>query len=115
MKNYIQPGNVVRVPAPANVASGDGVLVGTLFGVAAFSALSGAEVEIKTTGVFELPKTSEQAWTAGAAIYWDGANKVCTTAGAGNRQIGTALAAAEDPSATGVVRLGVSTVAGPST
>ena len=46
MKNYVQPGNVVTLIAPANVKSGDGVLVGSLFGVAAYDALIGAEVEV---------------------------------------------------------------------
>jgi predicted RecA/RadA family phage recombinase len=56
MKNYLQEGDSVTVPAPANVSSGDGVLLGTLFGVAATDADSGANVTIKTTGVFTLPK-----------------------------------------------------------
>lgn len=107
MKNYLQAGDVVTVAAPATVSSGDGVLVGTLFGIAATDAASGAPVEIKTTGVFTLPKTSEQAWTVGAAIYWDAGNKVATTdddEGA-NVLIGKALAVAANPSGTGVVRL----------
>lgn len=105
MKNYIQPGDVVAVPAPANVASGDGVLVGALFGVATFSALSGAEVEVKTRGVYELPKTAAQAWTVGAAVYWDNTAKECTTTASGNTLIGKALAVAANPSSSGVVRL----------
>jgi|GEM_PF-4444391 len=38
MKNYIQPGDSITVPAPADVKSGDLVVVGDLFGVAQFSA-----------------------------------------------------------------------------
>jgi predicted RecA/RadA family phage recombinase len=105
MKNYIQPGDVVTVPAPYDVASGAGALVGTLFGVAAFSALSGTDVELKTHGVFDLPKTSAQAWTVGAAIYWDDTNKVATTTTTSNTLIGKALAVAANPSAVGRVRL----------
>lgn len=93
MKNYIQEGDVVRVPAPAIVASGAGVLVGTLFGVAVHDAASGAEVEIATVGVYDLPKVGTQAWTVGAAIYWDAANNRCTTAASGNTLIGKAVAA----------------------
>lgn len=105
MKNYIQPGDVLNVPAPANVSSGDGVLVGTLFGVAAYSALQNGEVQIKTKGVFELPKTSAQAWTVGAAIYWDNTAKVCTTSSSDTVLIGKAVAAADNPSDSGLVRL----------
>jgi predicted RecA/RadA family phage recombinase len=106
-KNFIQPGDTVTVPAPADVSSGDGVLVGSLFGVAQFDAKSGDDVEICTKGVYTLPKTSAQAWTVGAKIYWDGSK--CTTAdGSGsNTLIGNALAVAANPSATGVVRLSI--------
>lgn len=105
MKNFIQSGDTVTVPAPAAVVSGAGVLVGALFGIASFSAGSGAPVEICTKGVYELPKTSAQAWTVGAAIYWDGSK--CTTVGTDNTLIGHALAVAVNPSATGTVRLSV--------
>jgi predicted RecA/RadA family phage recombinase len=58
-------------------------------------------------GAFTLPKTSAQAWTLGAVIYWDGTP--CTTSdGSGaNTRIGHAVAAADNPSATGVVRLSI--------
>lgn len=104
-KNFIQPGDTVTVPAPADVSSGDLVLVGKLFGVAAFDAKENADVEIFTKGVFSLPKTSAQAWTVGAAIYWDGSK--CTTAASENTLIGHALVAAANPSATGTVRLSI--------
>lgn len=105
MKNFIQPGDVVTVLAPYNVASGAGTLVGTLFGVAAYTALSGAEVEIKTDGVYELPKLSAQAWTVGQLLYWDDTNKWVTSVASTNVLIGKALAVAANPSATGIVRL----------
>jgi predicted RecA/RadA family phage recombinase len=103
MKNFIQPGDTVAVPAPADVLSGAGVLVGALFGIASFDAKSGDPVEICTKGVYELPKTSAQAWTVGAAIYWDGSK--CTTTSTDNTLIGNALAVAANPSDTGIVRL----------
>jgi len=69
MRNYLQPGNVVTLTAPVGgVRSGDGVLVGSLFGVAAFDAAEGAEVEINTTGVYDVAKVSAQAWAMGAPI-----------------------------------------------
>lgn len=107
MKNFIQPGTVVTVPAPANTASGSGVLVGSIFGVACYDALSGAPLEIATEGVFELVKLSAQAWTVGAPIYWDDTNKQCTTTASGNAKIGHATEVAANPSATGRVRLSV--------
>jgi predicted RecA/RadA family phage recombinase len=107
MKNFIQRGETVTVAAPADVLSGAGVLVGALFGIASFDAKSGNDVEICTVGVYTLPKTSAQAWTVGAKIYWDGTK--CTTAdGSGaNMLIGHALKVADNPSDAGVVRLSV--------
>ena len=105
MKNFIQDGNVVTLTAPYDVTSGGGLLVGSIFGVATNDATSGSNVEARLTGVHQLAKTSAQAWTQGALIYWDGTNKVCTTTSTDNTLIGAAVAAAANPSATGTVRL----------
>lgn len=105
MRNYVQPGDVVTVPAPAAVASGDGVLVGGLFGIAGTDAASGDLVEIKLVGVYDMPKTSAQAWTVGADIYWDDGAGVATTVSTDNTLIGKAVEVAENPSGTGRVRL----------
>ena len=105
MKNYIQEGDNVTLPAPYDVLSGGGALVGSLFGVAVDDALTGANVVLVREGVFTMPKTSAQAWTQGAKIYWDDTNKVCTTTATANTLVGVALAAAANPSATGEVLL----------
>lgn len=104
MKNFISSGDIITVTAPAAVASGDLVVVGKLFGVACTDAESGAPVEIKTSGVFELAKTSAEAWTVGAAIYAT-ADGTATTTSTSNTFVGHAVAAAANPSATGTVRL----------
>lgn len=93
MKNFIQPGDTIDVTAPYDVASGAGALVGSLFGVAAKAALSGASVPLAVTGVFDLVKTGSQAWTVGARIYWDDTAKACTTTASTNKLIGVAVAA----------------------
>lgn len=105
MKNYIQPGDTLEVTAPYDVESGGGVLVGTLFGIAADTAVSGDPVQIKRTGVFSHAKTSAQAWTVGAAVYWDNTNKVFTTAASGNTLVAKAAAVATNPSDEGTVVL----------
>lgn len=106
MKNFIQPGDVITVTAPTALASGDGCLVGSLFGVACGTYVEGsADAELALIGVFELPKTGAQAWTAGAKVYWNATDKVCTTTATGNTLIGVAVKAAVNPSATGIVRL----------
>jgi len=106
MKNFLQPGDCPTITAPTGgVTSGQGVLLGTMFGVAVSNADEGEPVAVKMTGVFELPKTSAQAWTMGAKVYWDDGNSVATTTASGNTLIGHAFAVAENPSATGQVRL----------
>lgn len=93
MKNYVQPGSTLTLTAPYAVTSGDGLLVGSIFGVAAGDAASGATVEAALTGVFDLTKIGSQAWTVGAKIYWDDTNKRCTTVATDNTLIGVAVEA----------------------
>jgi predicted RecA/RadA family phage recombinase len=93
MKNYVQPGTTLTLAAPYAVTSGDGLLVGTIFGVAAGDAASGATVEAALTGVFDLTKVGSQAWTVGAKVYWDDTNKRCTTVATDNTLIGVAVEA----------------------
>jgi len=105
MKNFIQDGDTVSVAAPYDVASGGGALVGSLFGVAVDAATSGNAVQLKTSGVFTLPKATGQAWTVGAKLYWNDTNKNCTTTASGNTLIGVALAVAASGDEAGTVRL----------
>lgn len=105
MKNFIKEGKTVSLIAPYTVTSGSGLLVGSIFGVASNDAAGGAAVEAVVEGVILLAKTSAQAWTVGALIYWDDTNKVATTTSTSNKLIGVATVAAANPSSTGYVRL----------
>lgn len=105
MKNYIQPGEHITLTAPAAVSAGDAVLIGDIFGVAQGDAAQDELIVLVRRGVFTLTKTSAQAWTAGAKVYWDAANSVVTTTATGNKMIGAAVETAANPSATGVVLL----------
>jgi len=93
MKNYIQPGNTVTLLAPYAVASGDGMLVGAVFGVATAAAGNGEAVEACLVGVFDLKKTASQAWAVGDKVYWDNTAKEATKTAVGNTLIGVALEA----------------------
>jgi predicted RecA/RadA family phage recombinase len=107
MMNYIQSGDVVEVAAPYNVTSGGGALVGSLFGFAVVTALSGATVPLKTKGIFTHAKNSAEAWTVGAKLYWDDTNKVLTTTSTSNTLVGVAVAVAANPSASGSIRINI--------
>lgn len=106
MKTYIQPGDAITLTAPAAITAGTPINNGVLAGVAITDAADGALVECATVGVFQLAKTSAQAWTVGQAIYLIPTTRLVTTATtAGNLLIGTAVAVAANPSPTGLVRL----------
>ena len=88
MKNYVQPGNTITLTAPYAVTSGDGLLVGSVFGIASADAALNDPVEAALTGVFDLTKVGSQAWTAGAKVYWDDTNKRTTSMATSNTLIG---------------------------
>ena len=105
MKNFVQPGNVVTLTAPAGgVRSGEGVLIGSLFGVAAYDAAEGAEFESSLVGVYALPKGSG-ALAEGAKAYWDTTAKAVTATASGNRLIGACVRAAASGETSARVRL----------
>lgn len=93
MKNFVQPGVNLTLAAPYDRLSGEGALIGGIFGVASNDVDSGDDGVFVTEGVFDLAKVDSQAWTVGAAIYWDDTNKYCTTTATSNTLIGAALAA----------------------
>lgn len=107
MKNYVQGGNTLTVTAPYALTSGDGCLVGSIFGVAVLTALISTPVEINTTGVYTLPRTTggATAWAVGDRIYWDDTTKKCTKTASTNKLIGVAAAVTVDADLTGNVRL----------
>lgn len=107
MQNFRQIGHTVDFTAAADTTSGQGVLWGALFGVAATDVKSGERGALNVTGVFDLPKAPSQAWTDGQKVYWDDTNKRVTTAVTGNTLIGVAIEAVGGTAAetTGRVRL----------
>ena len=97
MKNYIQDGDTITVAAPAAVVSGDFVQVGRVRGIAVTSAASGALVELKTTGVFNIPKLGSEAFASvGLPVYCvlasDGVKTVTTASTTANVLVGVNLA-----------------------
>jgi len=105
MRNHVQRGNTLTLPAPANVLSGDVVQVGSFIGIANESAANGTPVDLDLVGVFNLPKVSALAIAAGDIVYWDAANKLVTKTAGGNTKLGAATEAAANPSANVNVRL----------
>lgn len=108
MKNLImQKGRNITVAAPYDVASGDGCLVGSLFGIASVTVASGKDVAIDTGGVYAIKKTAAQTFSQGAKVYWDNTAKSVTGVSSGNTLIGVAIKAAGGSDPTAAVRLGI--------
>lgn len=93
MKNYVQTGTNLTLPAPRALTSGEGCLVGAIFGIAAETVDAGQDVDLVTQGVFALPKPQADVFAAGDGAYWDSAAKLATLVGTGNTRIGVAVAA----------------------
>jgi predicted RecA/RadA family phage recombinase len=85
-KNFIQRGENITVIAAALAASGDLVVMGSLFGVALHGAAANEELTLKTGGVFELPKTTADEPEVGDPAYWDGSE--ITTVSTDNTAVG---------------------------
>lgn len=113
MKNHIQNGDIITVPAPAGgIACGEGAIIGNIFGIAAFAAAVGEPVELATTGVYQLPKATAAVLAVGARVAWDNTAKNINVPGAGRFPVGIAAEAAGNGITSVAVRLdGVATVA----
>lgn len=102
MKNFVQPGDSITLPAPADVTSGGIVIAGALVGVAAADALTGEGVVIATRGVFDLPKGAE-VFAVGDEV--EEAAGTVTALDTGTR-VGVVVAAAASGDATARVLIG---------
>lgn len=106
MKTYRAPGEVLELTAPAGgVVSGTAYKIGSAIVVATHDAAATAKFNGLYEGIVEIAKVSAQAWTEGQQINYDNATKLATTVTTGNFLLGVAVAAAANPSATGLVRL----------
>lgn len=105
-QNFLQPGEHITIAAaPVAVSSGDGVLVGSMFGVASGDAASGEEVVLAVVGVFEFSKVVGEAFTVGQPLYFTTATQALTSTATGNVLIGVAIKAAASADITAEVRL----------
>lgn len=81
-KNFIKPGEHISFIAGANLASGAGVMLGTLLGVSLTAVASGATGEAAVEGVWELPKATGAAMNAWTRPIWDTATNAFIASGA---------------------------------
>ena len=97
------PPRVLATPAaPYAAASGDGLLVGFISGVAAGAAALGEAVETALVGVCELTGIGARAWPVGDKICRDNTARQTTRVTTSNTLIGVAT---EAPAGDGVGRV----------
>lgn len=106
-KSFTQKGNILTLIAPHDVASGEGALIGSIFGVAQTDVASGAEGEFEVVGCHDLKAASGAGtdWAQGAKLYWDATEKTLTKTATSNTLIGAATAAKIAGATAGNVRL----------
>jgi predicted RecA/RadA family phage recombinase len=92
--NFIAGVDRWELPAPYAVTSGQGLLVGALFGIALATAANGANVPVSFEGIFDVTKEPSLAITQGARLFWDNTNRRLTTTATSNFQVGIAVVAA---------------------
>lgn len=105
MRNFVQRGDTLTLTAPAEIISGDVVIVGSIIGIANGDADNGAPVDLDTLGVFRLPKVEALAIDEGDIVYWDAGAKLVTKTAEGNAKLGVATEDAPTLSADVAVRL----------
>jgi predicted RecA/RadA family phage recombinase len=106
-QNYIQDGRYgLEIPIGAAVVSGTPVLYGTKLGIPLRSETDTTQkVAHAFAGVWGIDKTTTEAWTVGAALYWNNTTKKLTTTSSGNTLVAWAADAADAAATTGVAKL----------
>ena len=99
MKNFVQTGDILTIVTSTDVASGQLVNIGDLFGFANSTALVGEDVAISTRGVFETTVDAPAGVSVGDVICFDGASLTTETDDGGDpatafSRVGVAVTAA---------------------
>lgn len=105
MKNFVQKGRSIQLVMPYDRLAGQGVLVGSIFGVCANDALSGATCSVQVSEVFDVTKDTS-VFSQGDKVYWDDSAKKLSSTAASNQVVGSAVQAQLTGDATARIRLG---------
>ena len=103
MQNFFKPGNVVDVVAPKDLASGEGVAIGKIFGFAGLAAKSGTVVPLQVEGSFVIKRAAGYTPTAGAVAGFDAATQ--TLLATGGLTIGYVVGPSPDDATYSIVKL----------
>lgn len=105
---YVQNGRYLEVTLPYARTGGQGVLVGTLFGVCTVDGAQGDVINIDTESVYGLVAATGNGTDAavGAIAYWDDTNKRVTPVQSTHVVIGKFVAAKTTTQAFAMVKIG---------
>ena len=103
--NYVRDDDILELTAPYDCTSGQGALVGSIFGIALAAVKSSATGQFQVEGVWTLPKTTPLAINVGDLVYWDNTNKVVNKTSSAQKLVGAATSAAGSSDTTVNVRL----------
>ncbi|SHN45923.1 DUF2190 family protein [Chitinophaga sp. CF418] len=105
-QNYIQPGNVIPIVAPAGgYVTEQVVKSGSIVGIALGSAPQDSICEVALEGVWQVAKATGAAWVPGDKLYWDAAALNFTKTATSNTAAGYAFASAATGDTTGQILL----------
>lgn len=108
MKNFVQAGNVIQYSNVGSaIVSGDIVVIGDRVGVAMVDIAATTGVgSVSMDGVYDLPKTTSQAWVQGDKLFYDSSTSMLTNvAAAGKKPAGYAFREADSSDSTGHCKL----------
>lgn len=110
-QNYINSGDVFEytVPSATTIVSGQPVFIGSILGVALGAGTAGQLIQVKTSGVFTLPKATGtgSAIAQGARAFWDNTAKKVTGVATDNTHIGYGYVASANNADLAQIKLGV--------
>lgn len=105
MKNYVQPGKVLDLTAPAAIISGQALVIGSLFVVAQADAASGEKFAGLAEGVVTIPKLATDVMAEGAKVNWNTTTKQLQLATSDLDGVGSVVEAAGNGTAEVKIKL----------
>lgn len=103
---FLQDGELLDYTPSSAVAAGDVVLLTDRVFVAPRAIPANTLGSVATCGVFQIQKTTGEAWTMGQKLYWNAGTSKATTTSSTHKVIGYAAAAAASGAVEGPVLLG---------
>lgn len=105
MRNLLSNGSQVRLLAPYALSTGDGVQIGSLFGVAAGAAAIGGLFDMIMVGEVRITAVSSDTGAVGTPMYWDNTARALTTTAGANMCVGVLTSAKTSGQTQATIRL----------